>query len=255
MVKVDEVSLFFQRTYSLVCGRFLKHLMETDSITIIYYQRPSFTYKAVYKKTIDDLWSTDLETQLEKTTANVVCELMEKGKQTSQKSHVFSSLKEALNYQNEYGGKISIIHDVVYDEDDEYQYRVPKYYILAVSDTAVLQNGFTFIKELLLQNHNFKMLMDYRKLKDPEKVEMILNFGDEIGDWRQYKSQIAYPEGSIFLKKNDLVKIPERAKETLEVVDEDDTLAMVEQIKEKRVVLIRGLYAGEGTSCIPEWMA
>ena len=29
----------------------------------------------------------------------------------------------------------------------------------------------------------------------------------------------------------------------------------MEQIKEKRVVMIRGLYAGAGKSYIPEWMA
>ena len=106
MVKVNKVSLFFQRTHCLVYGKFLKHLMDTDArgrseaetITIIYYKRPSFTYKTNYKKTIDDLWSTDLETQLKKTTANVVFGLMEKGKQTAQKSQVFSSLQEALNY-------------------------------------------------------------------------------------------------------------------------------------------------------------
>ena len=95
---------------------------------------------------------------------------MDQGKQTAQKSQVFSSLKEALNYQNEHGGKISILHEVAYDEDDE-EYYVPKYYIQTVSDTAVLKNGFKFIKELLLQNHNFKMLMDYRKLR-ANKVEV-----------------------------------------------------------------------------------
>ena len=57
------------------------------------------------------------------------------------------------------------------------------------------------------------------------------------------------------MKKNDLIKIPERLNETLEVVDEYDTPAIVEQIKEKRVVMVRGLYAGAGKSYIPEWMA
>ena len=61
MVKVDKVSVFFQRTHCLVYGKFLKHLVETDSITIIYYERPSFTYKTNYKKTIDVLWNTDLD--------------------------------------------------------------------------------------------------------------------------------------------------------------------------------------------------
>ena len=216
MVMVDKVSFFFQRTHCLVHGKFLKQLMETDNITSIYYKQPSFTYKADHKKTIDDLWSTDLETQLKKTTANVVFGLMEKGKQTAQKSQVLSSLKEALNYQNEFGGKISILHEVAYDEDDE-EYYVPKYYLLTVSDTAVLKNGFKFMKELLLQNHNFKMLMDYMKLRankvevfsvktdafaikaqDLETAKTILNFGDDKGDWRHSKAEFSYPEGSNF---------------------------------------------------------
>ena len=248
MAMVDKVSLFFQRTHCLVYGKFLKHLMETENITVIYYKQPSFTYKTDYKKTIDDLWSTDLETQLKKTTANVVFGLIEKGKQTAQKSEVFSSLKEALNYQNEYGGKISILHDVAYDEDDE-EYSVPEYYIQTVSDTAVLKNGFKFSRSCYCKNHNFEMLMDYRKLRankvevfsvktdafaikaqDLEKAKTILNFGDDIGDWRHSKSEFSYPEGSLFLKENDLVKIPERFNETLEVVDEYDTPAIVEQI-------------------------
>ena len=100
------------------------------------------------------------------------------------------------------------------------------------------------MKELLLQNHNFKMLMDYRKLRankvevfsvktdvfaikaqDLEKAKAILNFGDDIGDWRHSNSEFSYPrdEGSIFLKKNGLIKIPERVNEMLEVVDEQDT--------------------------------
>ena len=82
---------------------------------------------------------------------------------------MFPCLKEALNYQNEYGGKIGIFHEPVLDADDEPDY-MTKYYILTVSDTAVLKKGFKFIKELLLQNHNIKMPMDYRKMR-ANKVE------------------------------------------------------------------------------------
>ena len=39
-----------------------------------------------------------------------------------------------------------------------------KYYILNVSDCATLKNGFRYIKELLLQHHNFKMYRDYQTL-------------------------------------------------------------------------------------------
>ena len=35
---------------------------------------------------------------------------------------------------------------------------------LNISDKAKLKNGFRYIKELLLQHHNYKMDSDYRKL-------------------------------------------------------------------------------------------
>ena len=40
------------------------------------------------------------------------------------------------------------------------------YYVLNVSDKKVLSNGFTYIKELLLQYHNFKMYETYKTLTD-----------------------------------------------------------------------------------------
>ena len=38
------------------------------------------------------------------------------------------------------------------------------YYLVNVSDRVTLNNGFIYIKELLLQDHNFKMFQDYKKL-------------------------------------------------------------------------------------------
>ena len=39
-----------------------------------------------------------------------------------------------------------------------------KYYILNITDRTDLQSGFRYIKELLLQIHNYKMYSDYNKL-------------------------------------------------------------------------------------------
>ena len=41
-----------------------------------------------------------------------------------------------------------------------------KYYILDVSDQTNRNNGFRYIKELLLQHHNFKMYRGYKSLVD-----------------------------------------------------------------------------------------
>ena len=88
---------------------------------------------------------------------------------------IFKHLREAVNYQTEYGGKIHKLTDVEVEHietkrDDsleirEYDSEGESYYVLNLKDKAQLQNGFRYIKELLLQYHNFKMYQDYYKLR------------------------------------------------------------------------------------------
>ena len=40
-----------------------------------------------------------------------------------------------------------------------------KYYVLNVADHAVLKNGYRYIKELLLQYHNYRIYKDYNTLR------------------------------------------------------------------------------------------
>ena len=75
-----------------------------------------------------------------------------------------------------------------------------KYHIVSVSDQRQLMNGLRYIKELLLQNHDFHMYDAYEKLKeaninvyavktdafhiakrDFKKAKKILNFYNDIG--------------------------------------------------------------------------
>ena len=72
----------------------------------------------------------------------------------------FDSLREALYYQQEVGGKIN--KTTGYDENDKELDR--KYYCLTVTDRVALRNGYTYIKELLLQTHNHKIQEDYANL-------------------------------------------------------------------------------------------
>ena len=87
-----------------------------------------------------------------------------------------------------------------------------KYYILNVSDCATLNNGFRYIKELLLQHHNFKMYRDYKSLvhngievfsvkTDAFTIKAInptvkasIDFHDKIGGWRvsKYENILIY---------------------------------------------------------------
>ena len=88
-----------------------------------------------------------------------------------------------------------------------------EYFILRIADTASLSNGFRYVKELLLQEHNFQMLEAQLRLSehsiriysvktdsitirasDMESVRRLLIFGNNLGSWRVSKeADIIYP--------------------------------------------------------------
>ena len=171
--------------------------------------------------------------------------MLEKSHNASQKSSVFSSLKEACYYHSLYGGKIYTISKcqlefVEVDEDSSQLEESPvgeTYYVLNVADKKVLTNGFLPIKELLLQYHNFKMYEAYKTMTgnnvkvysvktdaftihedDLDKVfrfqlfgrsNGLLKCGNEIGDWRiEGKTHIQLPTNSYTYKYNEVPEIP-----------------------------------------------
>ena len=80
-------------------------------------------YKVNYTKLIKHLWATELsdhfpeDAKIRKLIANVNFGLLEKGTNKSGNSFAVDSLREALYYQQEVGGKINKITG--YDEDDK----------------------------------------------------------------------------------------------------------------------------------------
>ena len=99
--------------------------------------------------------------------------MLEKSHNTSQRSSTFTSLKEACYDQSIYGGKVYTIsecqtelNEVDEDEFETKETEGTKYYVLSVSEKKTSINGFMYIKELLLQYHNFKMYEAYKTLKD-----------------------------------------------------------------------------------------
>ena len=71
---------------------------------------------------------------------------------------------DAFEYLNKDGKTYYhyIDNDIIKEEIS----RKSKYYIVTISDERQLMNGFRYIKELLLQNHNFSMYEAYEKLKE-----------------------------------------------------------------------------------------
>ena len=234
MVEVYEGNMFFNKKINLIYGKFLRKMVENEvKLKIICYKQPCYIHKVDYSKVVNDLWDTyisdDVEEDksLKKKVANINFGMLEKSKNTSQRTKIFNSLKEACYYQGQYGGKIiAIQRETVtmecYDEDNfsETTSMGDTYYILNTTDKQQLVNGFIYIKELLLQYHNYAMYDAYTKLRNndvkvysvksdaftiheddlnklksipncvmPSLREGILKFDSEIGNWRVSNSR------------------------------------------------------------------
>ena len=295
IVEVYEGNILFNKKYNLIYGKFLKQLLKRDiKLKILYYKQPNHVYKVNYKKIIDELYSTnissneDLNKQLQKKVANISIGMLEKSHNTSQKSSTFNSLREACYYQKlNPNSKIYTIGQYQTEleelEDDEMRVKDAEgmtYYVLNVSDKEVLSNGFTYIKELLLQYHNFKMYETYKTLTDNnikvysvktdsftiheddlDKVygytylrkwrEGLLKFGDEIGDWRlEEKHTITLPTQPYKYKFNELPEIPKIKNINISIEDEWITESICEKVIKQNPVIIRGKFPGTGKSYI-----
>ena len=153
-----------------------------------------------------------------------------------------------------------------------------KYYVLNVSDERCLSNGFRMIKELLLQDHNYRVYEAYETLKgngidvysvktdaltikkdDVAKTLKLLKVEEEkhnIGGWRVEKSKrVRLPTDDYKLKYNELIDVPHLNNERLNIEDEWDTETISKQIVESNPVMIKAEYGGSGKSYIAKYFA
>ena len=303
-VEVSKGNMFFNKKFNIIYGKFLRK-MDLSNIKIIYYKIPSYIHKVNYKSIVDELWETQLgdndddDKQIKKKIANINFGMLEKSNNTAQRSVIFNSLKEACHYQRKHGGRIYALEeetcirkmvdlDEETDEEEEEEDKTTfgeTYYVLNTTDRKTLVNGFRYIKELLLQYHNYAMYEAYTKLEakgvkvysvksdaftihrdDLNKVrpnpnhfiksyrEGILNFESAIGNWRVSTSRINYPTEKYKFKYNKLIQIPLQENEALDVIDEWDTEAVCKQIIPNSPCMIRAKFAGSGKSYIGQYL-
>ena len=172
-------------------------------------------YKVNYTKHTKQLWASEIsdhfpeDAKIKKLIANENFGLLEKGTNKSSKSFAFDGLREALYYQQEVGGKINKITGYDLENDKELD---RKCYCLTVTDRVASRNGYTYIRELLLQTHNHKMPEDYTNLVNNgvdvwsvktdaftirsehlSKAKKAIAFNSNIGRWRHEKRKINNP--------------------------------------------------------------
>ena len=290
MVEVYSSNIFFNKKYNLIYGKFLTTMIENKTdLKIICYKKTYYRHKVNYSEVVDELNETMLSDDIEEDTsnkkriANITFGMLEKSSNTAQRSYIFNSLREAIHYQRQSGGRIYAIQEDKEDEEGNIT-KGETCYILNVTDRTKLMNGFRFVKEMLLQYHNFSMYEAYNKLiennikvysvksdaftideDDLTRVNGkanhfiktyrtgILNFETGIGNWRMTNKSINFPTCPYKFKHNDLIEIPVYENEPIDVVDEFDTKTICNQIIQQNPCMIRAKFAGSGKSYIGQY--
>jgi len=230
--------------------------------------------------------------------------MLEKRINKNQKSKIFDTYEDAKFYQCTYGGDINFIKQYEsatwtaptnpldkgldntdwWDPDDNTIYKNELIetghvlYVLNISAECNLNNGFRYIKELIMQHHNFYLNNCYKILKKNDvevytcktdaftipangldKAKELLNWENGLGSWRLSKiDEIKFPceDLRLALKDNKLIEITEFKTYPLELTTEDEYNVdkLCEYFENIKKVMIRGEYPGSGKSYACEHM-
>ena len=94
--------------------------------------------------------------------------MLETSNNTAQRSVISNSLKEACHSQRKHGGRIYALDEERHQRDEEEEEKIHKgdtYYVLNTTDRQKIVNGYRYIKEMLLQYHNYAMYEAHTKLE------------------------------------------------------------------------------------------
>ena len=248
--------MFSNRSYNLIYGKYLKKYFK--HVDILYFKTPSKYAKVDYRKLVDelnDMRFDDDEVKNKKSKKiifNINIGLLEKQSNTVRKSLVFNNMVDAFYYQEIYGGTINVINQFERDdEENKYGFNniisQEKHYVLNISDTKALMNGYKYIKELVLQNHNYAMNTAYETLLENninvysvktdafvidmfnlKKAKDLLKFSNAIGDWK-WNSKYIIPYKPFCKQVSFLPHITKYTNETGAVKDEWNTNEIIDE--------------------------
>ena len=86
--------------------------------------------------------------------------------------------------------------------------------------------------------------------EDMKKARKLMEFGNEIGQWRVDKKRVGCVQERYVWKHNEIPRMPVYKNERLEVEDEWNVEKICKDIVRKRNCMIRAKYAGSGKSFI-----
>ncbi len=138
------------------------------------------------------------------------------------------------------------------------------YFILVLKAEKQLRNGFRYVKELLMQGHNFKLMQAYDALTEAgvkmysvktdcftilaeceAKAREVLTFDQGIGSWRVSKTEdIMFPYETLTPAELDEIEFKHLSTQQLAVNNEWNTDEMCDHFEKYRRVMVRADFAG-----------
>ena len=288
VVEADEKnSIALDKTFNLLYGKYVKKLgVEKDKIKS--FKKPSSILKTNFKKAIENLYKTNLTGQQKKFIANAIIGILEKKKNTKTISQFYQNPKEARDYAQ--GQKVQ---DLISMQTVKREIEDPSFYLdnmegeapkieveepvfigtlLFKEFTNTLQNGYLYIKEMLLQNYKVEMQLQLNKLTAngitvygiktdcfvlPESqkdaaLQLFDNQGPGIGQWElENKNTFILPGFKHRITPNHFVHPATLCEQTkIQLDDEFDSAAIASKISACGTVQVTAKYPGCGkTTC------
>ena len=142
------------------------------------------------------------------------------------------------------------------------------YFVLVLNAAKQLRNGFRYIKELLLQGHNFKLMQAYDRLTaagvkmcsvktdcftipaaSEATARELLSFDQGIGSWRVSKTEdIIFPFDNLNQAELEDISFQHLQTQELDIVNEWDVNEMCNHFESEKRVMVRAEFAGCGKS-------
>ena len=141
-------------------------------------------------------------------------------------------------------------------------------FVLVMKAEKQLRNGFRYIKEVLLQGHNHKLMQAYDlladvgvqvfsvktdcfvvKAQDEAKARELLTFDKGIGSWRVSKTEdLIFPFEELKVRESTDILLKNLTTHLLLMQNEWDVNEVCDLFEEKKRVMVRAEYVGCGKS-------
>lgn len=259
MIETEEHMIETQNI-CMCYGKNLKHYIDPKILSI---KRASNVYETNFAQVVKDVYgATGIETWQKKDIINILIGCLEKTENKREVSAGFKSRTAAIQYMRETGG---IIHPISKKEGSD-----DKYWMSFVTKTykQELNNGFCYVKELIMQEVKFFLKNAWNLLTDNgipirsiktdallipfkylEQVQTLLKVSDKIGDWKiEFKQCPSMCKRVIQTFEFNPKKLI--AMEHIKITDERNF--DMDMIKTKTLIL--GACAGAGKTYICEKM-